>query len=188
MEYINHWVVGDQTYGNPGKSSNLGSAASSFIRISSSSSIPASTIRSASWRRCQMISFKLSRSWLIVASGSPSADVKCSLSIRRIAVSPKNARASRSFRGARSLLSDSVLFNGVDVCARSAEERTPSRVRASATCALKSSLLRCPSKRSYSRSVSASSHRGMFHRAIHRSVLQEGCSPCAVLRGEAQAP
>lgn len=24
MEYINHWVVGDQTYGNPGKSSNLG--------------------------------------------------------------------------------------------------------------------------------------------------------------------
>ena len=24
MEYIHHWVVGDQTYGNPGKSSNLG--------------------------------------------------------------------------------------------------------------------------------------------------------------------
>ena len=36
---------------------------------------------------------------LIVASGSPSEDMKCALPIRRIAVSPKNARASRSFRG-----------------------------------------------------------------------------------------
>ena len=82
-----------------GRAAISGSAASSFIRISSSSSIPASTIRSASWRRCQMILFRLSRSWLIVASGSPSEDMKCSLPIRRIAVSPKNARASRSFRG-----------------------------------------------------------------------------------------
>jgi len=96
MEYINHWVVGDQTYGNPGKSSNLG-LCRQFLH--SYSSIPASTIRSASWRRCQMILFRLSRSWLIVASGSPSEDMKCSLPIRRIVVSPKNARASRSFRG-----------------------------------------------------------------------------------------